>query len=447
MKPFAAALVLVLACSSSPSVKETPPGADAATSGSGGRGGSGGGSSGGASGSGGASTGGGSGSGGAATGGSGSGGSAMGGAGGTAGRDGAAGAGPDAAGDAAPAAGGGPFAYVGSNLVPEVAVYKLNTATGALVNTNQPAAAGMFPSYLAWDSKGKFLFATTNTTNKVVAFAINASNGGLKLLNEMPTATIAGATGPAHISVHRSGRWVFVAHYGSGHVSVLPVMDDGRVGAATDTQMPGTMAHMALEDPSGSFVFVPCLGSNHVAQFRFDDKAGKLVPNTPPTVTSPELVQPRHIAFDPKGQLAFVITEASNRMISFKLDAKTGTLTQVDAQDTVPAGSPTSFGAHVLVHPSGKWVYGSNRGHNSIVIFSVDGAGKLTLVGHETGGGVLRTPRGFGFDPTFKYLLVANQVDPGFLVVFEVLADGKLRKVGDPTPAPRGSGFVGAVAP
>jgi 6-phosphogluconolactonase len=124
-------------------------------------------------------------------------------------------------------------------------------------------------------------------------------------------------------------------------------------------------------------------------------------------------------------------------------------LSEPVALSTLPAGAANSFGAHVLVHPSGRWVYGSNRGHNSIVIYAVDEAtGRLTLVGHETGGGTLRTPRGFGFDPSGKYLLVANQASPGAITVFEVgAADGKLTKVGGQTAAQNGSGFVGAVAP
>jgi 6-phosphogluconolactonase len=342
-----------------------------------------------------------------------------------------------------PGAGARTFVYVGGNLTQEIRIFRLQ-AGGALEAAGMAPMVGMFPTYLAWDPQQRFLFASINNpAGKVVAHAIDAATGALRTLNEVAS----GGAGPAHLSVHGSGRWVFLAHYGSGHVSVVPVMTSGMLGPA-DTQMVGANAHMALADPSGRFVFVPCLGARYVAQFRFDAESGKLTPNDPPTVApAVPADDPRHIAFHPSGRAAYVISESGSRMTSYDLDPATGRLSAPQALSTLPAGTSGSFGAHVLVHPNGKFVYGSNRGHNSLAIFAVaEGTRRLSFVAHETAGGTLRTPRGFGFDPSGRYLLLANQADPGFVTVFEVNAtDGRLTRVGS-TPAQRNAGFVGALA-
>jgi 6-phosphogluconolactonase len=230
--------------------------------------------------------------------------------------------------------------------------------------------------------------------------------------------------------VDREGRNVLVANYGGGTVSVLPVDEDGRLANASEVvqhkdadaetaRARTPHAHCINLDAAGRFAFVADLGLDKVFVYRFDPAKGKLTPNDPPAVSVAEKSGPRHFAFHPNGRFAYVINETASTVTAFTCDAGRGVLAERQAISTLPDGfTGKSDTAEVQVHPSGKFLYGSNRGHDSIVVFALDAqTGRLTLVEHQPTQG--RTPRNFAIDPTGAYLLAANQRSDS-VVVFRV---------------------------
>jgi 6-phosphogluconolactonase len=228
-------------------------------------------------------------------------------------------------------------------------------------------------------------------------------------------------TGPCHLVLDRQGRNLLVANYGSGSVAVLPVSADGRLGEASDVEQhagssvnprrqEGPHAHCVTFDPAGRFLFVCDLGLDKVMIYRFDADRGKLTPHEPAFASVKPGAGPRHMAFHPDGRFAYVINELDSTITAFAYDAQAGTLTQVQTVSTLPPqfdGSNTT--AEIAVHPNGKYVYGSNRGHDSVVLFAIDeDAGMLTFVEAQSTGG--KTPRHFGLDRKGHHLIVANQV-------------------------------------
>ena len=235
--------------------------------------------------------------------------------------------------------------------------------------------------------------------------------------------------------------WVFVANYTSGTVATLPVKADGSLGAPADTQSPGALAHMIVPDPSGRFVFVPCKGSDYVAQYVFDAATGKLAPNATPHLATAAGAGPRHLEFHPDGKHAYLIAENASTMTALAFDATAGTLTALQTVSTLPGGfTGTNTGAEVHVHPSGKWLFGSNRGDDSIVVFPLDATGAMGTPTFAKSGGA--TPRDFALDPTGAHLYTANQ-GAGDVVAFGFDASsGALSAVGAPLPVASAS-FVG----
>ncbi|MDX2015293.1 MAG: lactonase family protein [Myxococcaceae bacterium] len=396
-----------------------PSGIDAGSAGGGSTAGgsAGGGSSGGGS-SGGGSSGGGSSGAGSTGGGSSGGGSSGGGA--TAGGSSAGGAaaGGSAGGSqAGGGAGGSPgrlHAFVGSGNG-NITAYAVDVTTGAMTSLGA-TSAGSNPSFLAFDVPRGRLYAVNEGSSQIAAFTL-ASDAGLSLLNRVGSQ----GNGPAHVSVDPSGQWVFAANYGGGNVAVLRVTDGG-LGAATDTEASGGQAHQILSDATGRFVYVPCKAANHVAQYRFDADAGQLTPLAPATVPTAANAGPRHLALHPGGTWAFLINELDDTLTSLRVEAD-GRLTPVDTKPTLPMGisGASNTTAEVQVHPNGRFVYGSNRGHNSIVAFSVDlTSGTLTLLGHTPTGG--STPRHFDIDPSGQLLLVGN-LNSGAVHAFRVDAN------------------------
>jgi len=340
---------------------------------------------------------------------------------------------------------GVPFVYVGG-FRPEISIFRLDAATGALTPAGS-ADGGKDPAFLAWEPRGRFLFAVNAVPEgRVVAFAVDQKTGALARLNDASSAGV----GPAHLSVDPSGRWLMVANYADtkpGTIAVLPIDAGGHLGAAVYTHDfgPGTMPHSIRADHSGRFVFVPCKGGPYVAEFALDQSSGQLTAGTPERVAAAPKAGPRHLDFHPGGKFAYVINELALTMAAYRLDG--GQLTEIQTLSTLPAGlTPAKdfSGADVHVHPSGKWLYGSTRGHNSIVIYAIDATtGKLTLVGHETR--TIDKPRNFHLDPSGKLLLVANQ-NAGTVTVFRIdQATGKLEPLGAPTPVGAKPSFVGVL--
>lgn len=305
---------------------------------------------------------------------------------------------------------------------------ELDLATGKL---SEPVLAGQAvnPSFIAFHPSYKYVYAVVEgggpprkkgeppAAGSVAAYSVDPSTGDLKPLN----AQSSGGSGPCHVSVDKTGKFVFVANYGGGSCGVLPIRDDGSLGEMVDFKQyaPGGTAekpapprgHSINVDPSNRIAIGCDAGTDKVMIYKFDAASGKLTPADPAFVSPGELTAPRHSAFHPNGKFAYDINERSCSMTAYAFDAEKGTLTALQTISTLPEGHEVQKGystAEVVVHPSGKFLYGSNRGHNSIVTFAIDEAtGKLTLVGHQGEG--VNIPRNFNVDPTGKYALVANQ--------------------------------------
>jgi len=301
-------------------------------------------------------------------------------------------------------------------------VGRLDLATGGL-SLEGVAAETKNPSFLALHPNRRFLYAVGEIsdfagkrTGAVSAFRIEPASGRLELLNQQSS----GGTGPCHVTVDRTGRNALVANYGGGSVSVLPIGEDGKLGPASafiqhqgssvnPRRQQGPHAHSINLDPANRFAFVADLGLDKIMVYRFDAVAGTLTPNDPASAAVAPGSGPRHFAFHPSGKSAYVINEMGSSLTAFRYDAPRGLLEEVQTVSSLPAGPvPGNSTAEVQVHPSGKFVYGSNRGHDSIAVFAVDGTtGQLKLVEHESTQG--KTPRNFGVDPTGRFLLACNQ--------------------------------------
>jgi 6-phosphogluconolactonase len=296
----------------------------------------------------------------------------------------------------------------------DITVFGFDTKTGAMTKRSS-VSGGTSPSYLAFAPSLKFAYAVNEAdgaNSKVVAFSVEAKTGKLTQLN----SSVTGGSGAPHLAVHPSGKWVVVAHYNSGQVTVLPIADNGQVGAAgTPDKGPNNgceNAHQAVFDRSGEHLLVPCLGSNYVIQYKFAN--GVLTYNDPATV--PVMGGPRHLALDPDQTHAYVLSELESLITSFKYDAATGKLTDqqtINSFETMKGAS-----GHIVVHPSGKWLYASNRTENSIGLFSLDADSRPHPVSFVKD--MIATPRDFSVDPSGQWLLSANQAGAQNVLVFRI---------------------------
>lgn len=328
---------------------------------------------------------------------------------------------------------GTPFAFVGSS-DHRIRVYRVNRTTGALTPQGN-FDAGLNPSFLALSADSRFLYAAQESSSTVASYAVNPQSGALTFISRVSSQ----GSGPAHVFVDPTGRWVMVANYGGGTAAVYPSRDGG-LGAPTDTESPGANAHQILTDPSNQYAFVPCLGSDHVAQFVFDSNTGTLTANG--VVTTPTGAGPRHMAFHPSLPYAYVINETNSTLTTLSFNVANGALSSIDTISTLPVGfTGNNTAAEVQVHPNGRFVYGSNRGHDSIGVFRVNPAdGKLSLLEHELTGGV--RPRHFSIDPRGDLLYAANQ-QSGTVFAFRVDQDaGTLLSLGQ-VAAPPSPSYVG----
>jgi 6-phosphogluconolactonase len=319
--------------------------------------------------------------------------------------------------------------------------FAFDTKAGSLRETQRLDVTA--PSFMAWRSPGNHVYAVNETGDgRVQAFTVNAADGSLEPINDASS----GGAGPAHVLVDPAGKWVFAANYDEGTAAVLPIQSGGGLGAAVDTQSFGaeTMPHEVVLDPANRFAFVALKGDSSVAQFSVDQASGKLSANDPPRFYVPQGTGPRHIAFRPDAKSAYVITEQGSTMIACTYDAAKGTLKEMQTLSTRASGaSGFNITAEVAVHPSGQWLYGSNRSDGNIVQYALDAQGKMSLVGHTSSGG--ETPRHFSFDPTGQFMLVANE-DSDNVLVFRIGGDGKLTPVGEPVSVSGVSpAFVGAL--
>jgi 6-phosphogluconolactonase len=339
------------------------------------------------------------------------------------------------------------FVYIGTYTKPlpfvtgkaeGIYVNRLDLAGGALQPV-QTVTGVTNPSFVALDPRRRCLYAVEELPGdgSVSAFAIDPRDGTLNFLNRQSSH----GAGPAHVSVGRDGRWVLVANYDSGSIAVLPVQADGSLGPASDvvaheghsvhpTRQEQAHAHWIGVDPGDRFVLVADLGLDKVMSYRLDAERGTLAPNDPPWTTLPPGAGPRQVAFHPSRDLAYVINELGCTISACRYDAGRGALEPFQHVATLPDGfDGANTTAAVAVAPAGRFVYGSNRGHDSIVVCAIDDAsGQLSVVEHvATQGG---SPRDFGIDPTGTYLLAANQ-DSDTIVTFRIdAASGRLTPTG-----------------
>lgn len=327
--------------------------------------------------------------------------------------------------------------------------FKMDLKTGKLENLGV-AAETPNPSFLALHPSAPYLYAVNEIGNyekksagSVAAFKIDNATGKLTELNRQST----GGADPCHIVTDKAGKDVLVANYSGGSIACLPIKADGSLEpASTFIQHKGSSinpgnqkgphAHSINLDAANKFAVAADLGTDHLYVYKFDPAKGLLTPNDPIGAKLKPGSGPRHFAFHPDGKHAFAINEISRTMTSFRYDADKGTLTEIETLSTLPDDAPAKGStAEVVVHPSGKWVFGSNRGHNSIAVFSFDGAKEqMKRVGNF--GDTVRTPRNFVVAPNGEFVLVANQ-DGHSITVFRLNEQtGELTRVGEPTACP-----------
>ncbi|WP_276498917.1 lactonase family protein [Pontibacter litorisediminis] len=309
--------------------------------------------------------------------------------------------------------------YVGTYAKPDdesIHLYSLNPETGELMRVSG-FKAGENPSYLALD--GNYLYAVNETqefegrkSGAVSAFAVEEDGKKLSLLNRMPSE--GGA--PCYISV--VDNTVLVANYVGGNVAALPLQENGQLGQPSMVQhngagpnkerQQGPHAHFIAPSPDGKYSFAVDLGTDKVLGYKVEN--GKLVQNSPEEAyASKPGSGPRHMAFHPNGKHAYLVHELNSTMTALAYDAGKGTFTEIQTVTTLPADyEEDNYPAAVKVSPDGKFLYGSNRGHNSVVVYAIEeGTGRLTLVQHVSTGG--DWPRDFAIDPSGSILLVANE--------------------------------------
>jgi 6-phosphogluconolactonase len=312
-------------------------------------------------------------------------------------------------------------------------LFRVDRSTGAMTAAGVHEM-GTSPSHLALNAAGTRLYSANETDRAgdgkegtVSAFAVNRPEGTLKLLNTVRS----GGAGPTYVSVHPSGRFLLVANYFGGSVAVLPVLEDGRLGNATELKTDEgkvgptrarnapkgsfavsghdrTHAHMIQADPSGRFVLHADLGLDTIFVWKFDERKGTLTPNDPAAVSLPPGDGPRHFHFHPNGRWLYSVQEEGSTVVLFDYDAAAGRLTARQTISTLPSGfAGSNFCSEILVSADGRFVYAGNRLHDSIGIFSVGPSGTLTYAGEEWTRGSY--PRSFAFDPAGRFLYCCNQ--------------------------------------
>lgn len=345
------------------------------------------------------------------------------------------------------------WVYVASYLTGDGAalhIYEMDLHSGNL--TPLGTAAGVQLSYyLTADPERRILFATDAAEacagapgGAVASYAIDRANGALTFLNHQS----AGGSETCYLSVAPNGKFVLVANYTGGNLAVLPVRSDGQLGQATSLvnhegssinadRQEGPHPHSVLFDPQHRFALSADLGADKIFIYRFDSDTGTLTPNDPPHFEVTAGAGPRHMVFHPNHRVLYVINELHSTVNAMSYDASSGTLRDHQTISALPDGySGQNDSADIHVHPSGRFLYGSNRGHESIVIFRIDEqSGTLSLVGHESIQGEF--PRGFGIDPTGTFLLTANE-HTDTIVTFRIdPTSGRLTPTGKITQVPQ----------
>jgi 6-phosphogluconolactonase len=322
-------------------------------------------------------------------------------------------------------------------------VAQFNPATGKLTAA-ELAAETKNPTFLALDPQRQFLYAVNEVgdfgggnSGAVSSFKLDRKTGVLTFLNQKPS----GGSGPCHLAVAENGKCLLVANYGSGSTAVLPIGSDGRLSDPSDSvqhhgssvnhqRQEGPHAHFVTWDPSQRFALTCDLGLDKVLCYRLNPSLSALSAGDPPFSSLKPGSGPRHLAFSPNGRFAYVLNELASTLTCCVYDASTGELKEIQTLSTLPEtfhGQNTC--AEIQIHPSGRFLYASNRGHDSIAVFALDSnSGKATNTQYEPTQG--KTPRHFSLDPSGRWLIAENQ-DSDSVVVFAVDSQtGKLSPTG-----------------
>lgn len=326
--------------------------------------------------------------------------------------------------------------YVGTYTVREskgIYVYQFDSGRLTPANTATLAAETTNPSFLAVDPTRRYLYAVNETedyqghkTGGVSAFRINRKTGTLMFLNEVPS----GGTDPCYVSLDNEGRHVLVANYTSGSVSVFSILPGGRLGKATafvqhqghsvnPERQEGPHAHDIALSPDGRFALAADLGLDQLVVYRYDAEQGSLAPNDPPFARVSPGSGPRHFVFDPSGKFVYLLSEVGSTVTVFEYNAEAGTLHEIQSLSALPDGfTGHNDAAEIAIGRSGRFLYTSNRGDDSIMVFAINPVRHtLKIVAHVPTLG--KTPRNFAIDPSGNYLLAANQ-DSDNIVVFKI---------------------------
>jgi 6-phosphogluconolactonase len=341
--------------------------------------------------------------------------------------------------------------YVGSYTSGEskgIYLYRFNLSSGELVRLSVTEAVD--PSFLALSPNRRFLYAVNELeefagkkSGALSAFSVNQQTGELTFLNQQPS--LGGA--PCYVTVDKTGRFVLVANYFGGNFAVLPVRSEGILGAATDLKQgagssinterqEGPHAHCIVLDHSNRFAYGCDLGTDKIMVFRFDSRRGKLIASKKAWVQLKPGAGPRHLTFHSGGKYAYVINELHATITAFTRDRTSGNLNEVQTVPTLPPDfTAANTSADIHISPDGRFLYCSNRGHDSIAAFKVDPRnGTVTFIAHESTGG--KTPRNFAIDPTGAFLLVANQKSDNIVVFRRDLRTGRLSATGNVAEVP-----------
>lgn len=310
------------------------------------------------------------------------------------------------------------------------------TAPELAVKTQSPSFLAAHPSLPVLYAAGEGSNIGVKREGAVTAFRIDAQNGQLTEINQQPS----GGGGPCHVFVDATGKCLLVANYGSGSVASFPIDEDGKTGAASSViqhagssvnkqRQEGPHAHQIVTDSLNRRAYVCDLGLDKVLIYALEPASAKLRENQPPYCKVAPGAGPRHLTFTPDGRYEYVVNEMGCSVSAFRVDPGTGGLHEIQTLSTLPADfKGENSCAEIQVHPSGKFLYASNRGHNSIAVYALSGDGTMKLVQHESSGG--KTPRFFALDPGGNWLLAANQDSDNVTVLKVDTATGKLQSTG-----------------
>jgi len=327
------------------------------------------------------------------------------------------------------------WVYLGTYTGPKskgIYSYRFNESTG---RTAAPAVAAETtnPSFLAVSPNHRFLFAVNEEadysggkTGAVSSFAVDRKTGKLTFIDQVPSR----GPGPCYVSLDKTGHFVLVANYEGGSVAIFPVLHDGRLGQASafvqhsghgmnPKRQEGPHAHCIETDRSDRYAIAADLGLDRLLVYHFDSKSGALTPNQPPFAEVKPGSGPRHFAFDPTGRFLYLVDEMGSTIYAFSYDSRKGVLRPLQNISSLPKSfKGENYAAEIAVHPSGKFLYVSNRGHDSIAVFAIDPA-KHTLTPLEDVPAQGKFPRSFGITPDGAYMFVANQKSDN-VVIFRI---------------------------